>query len=98
MSLWLGKLCKHFPRLQHYITFLFYSILPVHLMYLCQNSLIFYVSSSELKGTVSKMWHIIYTEIFQLSAFICNNGFLNYFLVTKIGKIQTQFSWLKCLS
>ena len=67
-------------------------------MYLCQNSLIFYVSSSELKGTVSKMWHIIYTEIFQLSAFICNNGFLNYFLVTKIGKIQTQFSWLKCLS
>ena len=39
-----------------------------------------------------------YTEIFQLSAFICNNSFLNYFLVIKICKIQSQFSWLKCLS
>ena len=58
-------------------------------MYSCQNSFIFYVSSNELKGTVSKMWLIIYTEIFQLSAFICNNGFLNYFLVIEIYKIQT---------
>ena len=44
------------------------------------------------------MWHIIYPETFKLSAFICNNGFLNYFLVIKICKIQTQFSWLKCSS
>ena len=76
----------------------FYSILLVQLMYLCQNSFIFYVLSSEFKVTVSKMWHIICTETFKLSAFICNNGFLNYFLVIKICKIQTQFSWLKCSS